>query len=259
MEKFYDKKNNRLVYVNKSATSDFWDEHWASGDISKVIYSMPNSWIVKVTKRFLPYNSQILEGGCGPAKHVYALQKHNYNVVGVDYAKNTVDNLKKVAPELNIVLGDVFDLPFNDNSFDGYWSLGVIEHFWDGYDVIIDEMKRTIKSNGYLFITFPQMSILRKMKAKINKYKTLTSVKKEPKGFYQFALDPHNVIENVQKRGFKLVLKESRDGLKGIKDEVKYLNHCLSNISNLKLKKIISELGNMLNYGHICLLVFKRL
>jgi ubiquinone/menaquinone biosynthesis C-methylase UbiE len=264
MQKLYDKNKNRLVYINKSATSDFWDKHWANGDFSKVIYSTPNSWIVKVTKKYLPVNSKILEGGCGPANHVHALNKHNYNVIGLDYAKNTVKNIKKEAPELDIVLGDVFNLPFKDNSFDGYWSLGVIEHFWDGYDIILDEMRRIIKSNGYLFLTFPQMSSLRKMKAKNNKYNILSIDKTEPSGFYQFALDPVNVINDVQKRGFNLVSKTSRDGFKGIKDEITSLNSSLSLISNSKLKinslakKIVSKFGDKLNYGHICLLVFKR-
>ena len=218
-----------------------------------------------MTKKFLPVDSKILEGGCGPANHVYALQKHNYNVIGLDYAKNTVNNVKEAAPELNIVLGDVFNLPFDDSSFDGYWSLGVIEHFWNGYDIILDEMQRIIKSNGYLFLTFPHMSSLRKMKAKKNKYKTLSSDNIEPRGFYQFALDSENVINDVQKRGFKLVSKKSRDGFKGIKDEINILSSSLNSISNSKLKinllvkKLISKFGDEFNLGHICLLVFKRL
>jgi SAM-dependent methyltransferase len=264
MEKLYDKKNNRLVYINKSATSNFWDSHWANRDFSKVIYSTPNSWIVKVTKKYLPIDSKILEGGCGLANHVYALHKNNYNAIGLDYAKNTVKNVKEASPELNIILGDVFNLPFDNSSFDGYWSLGVIEHFWDGYDIILDEMKRIIKSNGYLFLTFPQMSSLRKIKVKNNKYNTLLTGEIEPSGFYQFALDPEQVINDVQKRGFNLVLKESRDGFKGIKDEVNSLRSGLDSLANsqfkinLLFKKILSKCGDKLNYGHICLLVFKR-
>ena len=40
-----------------------------------------------------------------------------------------------------------------------------IEHFIDGYDAILSEMYRVIKEGGYLFLTVPSMSIIRKVKA----------------------------------------------------------------------------------------------
>lgn len=171
MQRYYDSKFDRLIYIGQAATDQFWDEHWETDDFRKAITSNPNSYVTKITKKYLSIGSRILEGGCGQANNVYALHKYGFDVIGLDYASETVKKIKLNAPELSIKLGDVRKLPFDDNYFDGYWSLGVIEHFWLSYDDIASEMARVIRGGGYLFITFPMMSSLRQWKAKNNKFK----------------------------------------------------------------------------------------
>jgi ubiquinone/menaquinone biosynthesis C-methylase UbiE len=264
MERYYDKKQNRLVYIRHSASKSYWDAHW-EGNYYNAVTSEPNSWVVKITKQYLSLGSKVLEGGCGTARHVFALDKHGYEVTGIDFAHNTVEQVLKIAPHLNIILGDVRKLPFEDDSFDGYWSIGVIEHFWDGYEDIVNEMRRVIRKDGYLFLTFPQMSALRIKKVRRNLFPLFSHKDTEPAGFYQFALDKENVIDELREKGFELVLKKSRSGFKGIKDESiifgSYLNSIYKSNSayNVFLIKIISKIGVWLNYGHTCLLIFKRL
>ena len=166
MERFYDEDKQRLIYISQSATEDFWDQHWETEDFRKAVTATPNSWVAKKTADFLQKGSRILEGGCGPANHVYSLKKQGFEAVGLDFAPQTVNCLQEVAPELDIRLGDVRSLPFEDSSFDGYWSLGVIEHFWNGYDQIAREMHRVLRKDGYLFLTFPTMTEIRVWKAK---------------------------------------------------------------------------------------------
>ena len=60
---------------------------------------------------------------------VYSLKKQGFEAIGLDFAPQTINYLQEVAPELDIRLGDARSLPFENESFDGYWSLGVIEHF----------------------------------------------------------------------------------------------------------------------------------
>lgn len=53
---------------------------------------------------------------------------------------------------------DVRKLQFADGFFDGYWSLGVIEYFWEGYNEIVNEVKRVIKPG--MFSVLINLSIL---------------------------------------------------------------------------------------------------
>ena len=69
-----------------------------------------------------------------------------------DSAEDVVKKINALVPELDIRQGDVFNLQEEDQSLDGYWSLGVIEHYFDGYDGISNEMKRVLKKDGVLAV-----------------------------------------------------------------------------------------------------------
>ncbi len=118
-------------------------------------------------------------------------------------------------------MGDVRNLPMKDESLDGYWSLGVIKHFYDGYDAILREIHRTIRKDGYLFLTFPHMSKLRQIKARKGLYEIWQGNGDLVADFYQFALNEHQVIEEFEGYGFKLIRKQDFDGVKGFKDEIR--------------------------------------
>ena len=80
MERYYDLHQKRLIYIENSASEQFWDKHWQSSGIRRGITASPNSWVARTTQKYLPQGSRIIEGGCGLANHVYALDKHGYNV-----------------------------------------------------------------------------------------------------------------------------------------------------------------------------------
>jgi SAM-dependent methyltransferase len=262
---YFDKINNRLVYVGAAASDTFWDNHWKSDDASfeKRIRAGYDSFVIDNTRKYLPVGSRILEGGCGQGEKVCALHYHGYDAYGVDYAKETVKKTNQFAPELKIKVGDVRDLPFPDNFFDGYWSLGVIEHFYDGYERIVSEMFRVLKPGGYLFLTVPVISPLRKAKIRRKKYLEYKESKEIRENFYQFAFDPKIVVNDLKNRGFKLVDMKPHDGIKGLKDEVLILKPFLQylydkeNRASNWVKRILDiVLRRFAN--HICLFVMRK-
>jgi SAM-dependent methyltransferase len=263
IKKIYDAENARLIYLGEAASQNFWDGLWNTHELRAKIKNNRANWLVKFTNKYLHRNTKILEGGCGLGSHVYALSKNGYQAVGVDYAPETVAYLNRTIPELDIRLADVRNLPFEDESFDAYWSLGVIEHFWDGYSEIAEEMFRVLKSGGYLFITFPWMSPLRKYKAKRMRYELWRSNSNEPREFYQYALPSCVISENFIKIGFDLVYETGLDGVKGLKDELDIFERLLSSLykSNNLAARVIKKIFNFLfsNYcGHIKLIILKK-
>jgi len=263
MERFYDNKNNRLVYIGEASTANYWNKHWDKNTIEKQYpkNKSPFDYVVNTTTKYLSKGGIILEGGCGVGQQVFKLQNTGYKAIGVDYAKRTVEIVKKAKPEIDIRHGDVRKLDFPNNYFDGYWSFGVIEHFYNGYDEILNEMQRTIKHNGYLFITFPHMSMFRRFKAKKNKYPHWKEKRIEK--FYQFALDEERVILDFEKINFKLVKKEYLDGIKGLKDELTIMKKVLQKTYDsrtfigLVVSKIISILFKRFS-SHSILLVLQK-
>lgn len=264
----YDKKNSRLVYMETKATSEFWDKHWKDADLKKSILAGKNDLLVPVVTRFFlkPHKSvRVLEGGCGKGQYVYALSVRGYDAYGIDYAKNTVDQIRSILPELRVSYGDVRNLPFPDYHFDGYWSLGVIEHFFDGYESIANEMSRVIKPGGYLFLTFPQMSLLRRMKARLGKYSTFEDTESNRSNFYQFALDYRLVTADLKRKGFQLVFHKALDGMGGLKREINssYFSTFFRSLERnkslfIKIIRLFFDIIFAPFSGHTILLVLKK-
>jgi len=261
LNKFYDKNNKRLVLFLEKATPLFWDKHWAGNDLASRVRK-GDRLVSRFTAKFLKPGDRILEGGCGIGQNVFKLQQMGYDVYGVDFAEETVKKTKELFPELKIEVQDVRHLSFEANFFDGYWSLGVIEHFQDGYEEIIKEAQRVIKKGGYFFLTFPQMSFLRKRKAEKGDYQLFDSRNMNMANFYEFILDPNRLIADCRKHGFELKLRSPFDALKGIKDEVNGLKF-LGNIYRSKtitargIKFLLSFFFSRL-VGHAILLVFRK-
>jgi len=231
--KTYLKDKKSLAFFKEEATAEFWEKHWNIENLEKTIRSCKKDRLfIPNLKKLLPQGSIVLEGGCGKGHLVHALKYNGYKAIGIDFATKTVEAIKKAVPELDVVTGDVRHLPLNNEVIDGYISVGVIEHFWEGYEEIISEMYRILKKGGYLFISFPYMSPLRKIRALFNLYPVSSG--KEKGNFYQFALEHKEVIKDLKNKGFILIKKIKFDGIKGFKDEIPLFKSLLQKIYNGK-------------------------
>ncbi len=262
--KYFDSKNNRLVFMEHSPTEEFWSNHWLEDNnfLKRVKAGAEYGIVRRFTDKFIKKPAKVLDGGCGIGQNVYGLKKWGYNSYGIDFADKVIKKTKENFPELNISAQDVRSLNFPDNYFDGYWSVGVIEHFTEGYGEVIKEAKRVIKKGGYLFLTVPWFSPLRKLKARLGKYPKFSDMI-DMNNFYEFMLDEKEVIKSIEKQGFKCVLKHPHDAVKGIKDEVKSLKWIMKKIYNAKgifFKGVRFVFSLLLApfAGHIILLVFKK-
>ncbi len=203
--KIYDPLTNRLLYLDREANEQFWDEKWEK--LSKVTFASPprHGFTIRITRRYLSPGSRVLEGGCGLGDVVNALHDAGYAVDGIDYAPKVVQAINAHWPHLNVTKGDVRHIPCEDGSYDGYWSFGVIEHFPDGYGAIAGEMQRSLRPGGYLFLSFPSFNRFRQSRAAAGKYSQLSASRDMAADFYQFALNPSDVLADFEHLGFELI------------------------------------------------------
>ena len=112
--------------------------------------------------RFPPH--KILEGGCGTGKYVIAYRKLGYDIIGVDFAGETIKRIRhEMGGDFPVYEADITSLPFDNNYFDCYYSGGVIEHFEEGPDKPLMEAHRVLKKGGLLLVTVPYINILRRI------------------------------------------------------------------------------------------------
>lgn len=207
MSIYYSPSRKSLVYIEESSSPEFWDQYWEScGRINNSCY-IPNSYdlsLVSLTKKYLPRNAKVIEAGCGSGNILLAHREAGYSVYGIDFAPRTVRGLRKAYPSLDITEGDIRKTPYADSSFDAYWSIGVVEHFWDGYSEILEEASRILAPNGYAFISFPYMNYIRRLRASLSAYRCVDQVEM-PDSFFQYALPLKSFLAECTLSGFRLL------------------------------------------------------
>ena len=235
--RYYDRANDRLVYVGRAATTAAWDDWWRVGansaakggdDALRRAVTAPRNWfVVGNSKRHLAAGARVLDGGCGLGDKVYALRRAGFDAVGLDFAPETVRAVHAAVPEMPIVCGDVRRLPFGDGSFDGYWSLGVIEHFFGGYGDIQEEIRRVLRPGGTLFLTFPSLSPLNRLGIRRGAYPEYRDGPEQRAAFWQFAFPSATIAADFARAGFELVHEEGRGGMIGLREEIGPLGRAL--------------------------------
>jgi SAM-dependent methyltransferase len=167
-------------------------------------------------------------------------------------------------PHLKISLGDVRHLPLATECLDGYWSLGVIEHFVDGYTNIASEIDRVLRPGGYLFLTFPMMNAVRRIQAKKGAYGAWEEADADlRRNFYQYALDPTEVIEEFKSLGFAAVYRGGQSSFDCLADETRWFKPVDRVLSRLPfgLRTKLGVIADMFAgkfFGHVALLVFQK-
>lgn len=126
-----------VAEINK----DFFDEVDA--------YRIRNEpYVVSLIEEFSRENGRILEVGCGLGADSRNFSRRGMRVVGLDLSLGNARLTKKgfecCGLDGNAICSDAENLPFKDESFDGYYSFGVLHHTPDTAKAI-DEAHRVLK------------------------------------------------------------------------------------------------------------------
>lgn len=155
-----------LVSGKEKEIEQDWDIYWADKDkSSNAVYDflagIYRRLIVKnilnhFARKHFSKGEKILHAGCGSGQVDIDIAKH-IDITALDISSNALKIYKKVHGESSkTVLGNIFSLPFPDNSFDGLYNLGVLEHFTqDEIQQILTECKRVIKPRGKILVLWP--------------------------------------------------------------------------------------------------------
>jgi ubiquinone/menaquinone biosynthesis C-methylase UbiE len=103
----------------------------------------------------LPRGSKILDVGCGSGNYSIKLAELGYEVVGVDLSKEMLMKAKEKADDRNLAIDfremDVYELDFDDESFDAAFSITAFEFIPD-IQKAMDEVMRVLKKSGQMII-----------------------------------------------------------------------------------------------------------
>ncbi len=141
-----------------------WNEYWnKQNEKNSSLYGFIAQFYRKLLiKRSLNYfiiknfkkNSKLLHAGCGSGQVDKDISKI-MNLTALDFSYSALKIYLKENKN-KLVLGDIFSLPLKNNSYDGVYNLGVLEHFQEKeiHD-LLKEINRVLKKNGKVVIFWP--------------------------------------------------------------------------------------------------------
>lgn len=154
----------KLYYYDYNPKNTLWDDMWSSRTIEQELEACEIETAPRVMfLSYIPKNGKVIDGGCGFGKWVIFLNKRDYDIIGVDNNKFSINKLKEYNNSLKVELGDILNLNYPDNFFDAYISMGVVEHFEEGPTAALNEAYRVLKPNGVIFLSTPTVNIIRKI------------------------------------------------------------------------------------------------
>ena len=126
----------------------------------RTILQVPKMAWIKEELSVFKKGARVLDAGCG-AGMVCKNLLEDYRVFGIDNQKSAVDFATRNSAEIGktkkifkpeFVEGDLLNMPYKSNSFDGITFLNVIEHLEDPRPML-KEIARVLAPGGKLMIT----------------------------------------------------------------------------------------------------------
>ena len=99
-----------------------------------------------------------LDLGCGLGRHTILFAQNDFNTCAFDLSEEAINRTKEWANKLNLEIdykiGDMLELPYENESFDCILCRNVISHTdTEGMRKIAEELKRVLRSDGECYLT----------------------------------------------------------------------------------------------------------
>lgn len=195
-----DKKEMKVV-------ENEWLTHWDKSSIEyefKQIYY--ESHYTDTFNKLFKKGDRVLEAGCGFGRYCFWLSLRGLKSYGIDIVEKAIIEGKNYAKKnnfinVNLQKGDICKLPYRNNYFNGYISLGVVEHFKNVKDIerAFKEAYRVLKSGGYAYFSIPNPYALHMWPEKILKLFNINN------GITHYLLTKNDILRYSRKVKFNII------------------------------------------------------
>jgi len=194
-----------LAYYARSATREFWAEHWGVQSPAVLARSAERSPLTTMILQGMPPSgARVLEAGCGVGQYVVLLRERGYRAVGVDWGVDPLRAGRAWTPAAPLSAMDLRELGFRASAFAAYLSLGVVEYDPAGPGAILREAHRVLRPGGTLILSVPYVNAARRLGARWIQRRN-QELREAGGQFYQFVLTRTEARAFIEENGFRVL------------------------------------------------------
>lgn len=98
-------------------------------------------------------NKKVLVIGCGTGEETEILKKYNpKSIIAIDLSEESIKICKNNYDNVEFIVANMLELPFDNNSFDFVYSGLAITHVYEK-EKVFDEVKRVLNKNGKMLFS----------------------------------------------------------------------------------------------------------
>lgn len=103
---------------------------------------------------------KVLDAGCAAGRDCRLLKDRGLVPIGIDLSEPLIAIARSKHPDIEFRQGNILNLPFEDEFFDGVWAHASLVHFETTEDVVkaLKEFNRILKPNGIIHVFVKQQS-----------------------------------------------------------------------------------------------------
>lgn len=96
----------------------------------------------------------VLDLGCGSGRDLRELGRRGIAATGIDLSWGMLEAAEEMAPQAEVLLGDMRALPFEQHIFSGVWSCASLVHLsFEGALTALTDAHRVLRPGGGIFVS----------------------------------------------------------------------------------------------------------
>jgi SAM-dependent methyltransferase len=195
--------HERMKWYGEPGDESYWYEYWKARLTANYYMTAENTSLAldelgQILLKYLSPHGLHLEAGCGAGYWVAVLRHQGFRIEGIEYARELVALVRAASPHLPVKQGNALAIDCPDDSYDGYLSIGVVEHRVEGPEPFLLEAFRVLKPGGRILIAVPYFGPVRKLKSKFFLYE-----RQQPAlPFFQYGFSKQELVCLLREAGF---------------------------------------------------------
>ncbi len=149
---------NSIIQFVQDENTQTWDHYWKRipvyDDVLDILRKIMNVQLRRYLEKKIAPMSTTLEPGGGSAYVSAMLADKGHHAYAMDYASAPLRIAQQLKSKAILVQGDLFNIPFANESFDLTFNNSTMEHFKNPLDGM-KEMARVTKKGGSVFVGVP--------------------------------------------------------------------------------------------------------